>query len=334
MTTQIKPARPGSSLIRTPLPAGVLHGRGSGNASLAAQTSTTDLSTPSLLEEARKTGSRVRDVIAARLTAARPERENLRATLGRRFGLPLSYAPVNEQTFELAFAGCMGGLLGGRQPTSVSTSAYVSYALSALAWATEFDTLSDNDAPLSIVAANLIFGESYAVWEGRGGATLVSSQLAPLVTAVLTSIVVAEAEILLAGITPALYQSQTYVTGRSNASTLLGAGFTSVLGGAATIVSHGGNFVVTFTGTPTWSSGQANTNIEYQVLIDGGQSGPAPNIVNPVGSTGGYSSAVAWSNVYSFPAGSHTIDVQALTGATPNDASSAGNQLIVTEYNA
>ena len=119
------------------------------------------------------------------------------------------------------------------------------------------------------------------------------------------------------------------VKGAATSPALNTVTFISVVAGGTTVVTPdiGTVLALSFTAIAIWQAGQINTVVQYEFYVDGVSTGPIYAISNPTASA--YQGSIAiQTSVSGLSAGSHNIDVQAITDA-PGVINSAFNFLTV-----
>jgi hypothetical protein len=191
----------------------------------------------------------------------------IRGRLGKSLGLKATYSPTNAALYACAFDGALAGMFDGRIPLGTLLSSYATQVTVAAVWAQTVDTTFDLTLPIDQPTAEIVYGQSYAVFAGRSASTLTVAQVTPLAEAVYATVFDAELEFLAQGITPPLFQATSYVASATGGSQNLSSGGVSVVGGGVLVTAHGGTFVIQFGGQANWASGQQNTNIVYSLLL-------------------------------------------------------------------
>jgi hypothetical protein len=108
--------------------------------------------------------------------------------------------------YACAFSGALGGFTGGRSVSEPLAADYSDQVMAAGIWAEAFDTIWASSGALDEVQAEAIFLESYAVWDGRSPIAVTSAQATPTITAIIASILEAEAFFASLGITIPLWR--------------------------------------------------------------------------------------------------------------------------------
>jgi hypothetical protein len=132
-----------------------------------------------------------RDTVRARVQARRPKTLEQLEVKYAKLGFSLSYTPNNTEVFCSAFDGALAGMIGGRSINQTASGSYTDQVTAANVWAQEFDTLYTSLEPstgISVVEVELIFLESYAVWDGRAPVALTFAQAAPTISAIIENI--------------------------------------------------------------------------------------------------------------------------------------------------
>ena len=147
----------------------------------------------------------VRATLAAKV-ALRGHKRDLGKLEGVKLGLSLSYTAINGDVYACALSGALGGVTGGRMISAPAEADYIDQVTAAAVWAQTFDTLWASASGLDEVEAETIFLESYAVWDGRSPVALSTAQCTPTITAIIASILEAEAYLASLGVVIPLWR--------------------------------------------------------------------------------------------------------------------------------
>ena len=143
--------------------------------------------------------SPLRASLQARL-ALRAHKRDLGKAAGVKLGLSLSYSAINGDVYACAFSGALGGVTGGRVLSGLAEADYIDQVTIAAVWAQTFDTLWGSATGLNEVEAESMFLESYGAWYGRSPVALTAAQCTPTVTAIIASILEADAYLASLGV--------------------------------------------------------------------------------------------------------------------------------------
>ncbi len=275
------------------------------------------------------------DTVRSALSAISGTRRSIRKNAVHKYGLSLAYQPVSDDAYCLALSGALAGMMAGRIPESLFLDAYLNQTIAATVWAQTFDFIASIETPLDLVTAQLIYGESYAAWQGRNTSILTAAQCTPTINAILTSILTAEAELLALDIVPDVYRPTMNQAQASSVSTTVtnAGGLTSVLDGGLEVTSSGGIIEAIFTANPTWTSGQNDTVAGYQFYVNDVAAGSFFEITCPTASAYGTGLTLQYANNGRIEAGRTVVlDVKATTTAGGTSFSSLQNLLVYQEF--
>lgn len=114
----------------------------------------------------------------------------------------MSYTPLNVQTFVAAMSGSLAGIgIGERPITSTNPTDYNGLALSAFAYAQEFDTLWGSSAPDEL-EWGAILTASQGYWQSRDKESHTPSHYAAECAAIIAAIREGDAVAIAGGVTP------------------------------------------------------------------------------------------------------------------------------------